>query len=81
LKTLQVGMRSHLRVKSIHEKTLPIFFKMVYFVEVNASHKMGLNYANLVISKTKVNESNYIKKKKLKPNLEDKVILAIQVLP
>jgi len=54
---------------------------MGYFVEVNASHKMGLNDANLVISNTKVNESNYIKKNKLKPNLEDKVILAIQVLP
>nr|WBN97165.1 ribosomal protein L22 [Begonia sp. RBGE:20160139] len=40
-------------------------FKLVYSVAANASHNMGLNETNLVISKAEVNKS--ITMKKLKP--------------
>nr|YP_010627727.1 ribosomal protein L22 [Begonia amoeboides]WBN94678.1 ribosomal protein L22 [Begonia amoeboides] len=40
-------------------------FKLVYSVAANASHNMGLNETNLVISKAEVNKS--ITVKKLKP--------------
>nr|UGS79908.1 ribosomal protein L22 [Trapa natans]UGS79992.1 ribosomal protein L22 [Trapa natans]UGS80076.1 ribosomal protein L22 [Trapa japonica] len=40
-------------------------FKLVYSAAANASHNMGLNQANLVISKAEVNEGTTLKK--LKP--------------
>nr|YP_009687058.1 ribosomal protein L22 [Klainedoxa gabonensis]QDW75804.1 ribosomal protein L22 [Klainedoxa gabonensis] len=40
-------------------------FKLIYSAAANASHNMGFNKANLVISKAEVNESTTMKK--LKP--------------
>nr|YP_010731114.1 ribosomal protein L22 [Ochna integerrima]WEG37855.1 ribosomal protein L22 [Ochna integerrima] len=48
-----------------YQACYPIF-KLVYSAAANASHNMGFNEANLVISKAEVNEGTTVKKLKLR---------------